>query len=61
MPLKPGKSRAAFESNVRELYAANKDKAKPRSRAQILAIAYAEKRRKPAAKVFGETVRRKAK
>jgi hypothetical protein len=57
MPLKPGKSRAAFESNVRELSAANAGKSKPRSRAQILAIAYAEERRK----VFGETVRRKAK
>jgi hypothetical protein len=54
MPLKPGKSRGAFEANVRELTAANKGKAKPRSRAQILAIAYAEKRMKPKRTVFGE-------
>ena len=54
MPLKPGKSRGAFESNLRELTAANADKAKPRSRAQILAIAYAEKRRTERPKVFGE-------
>jgi hypothetical protein len=33
--LKPGKSRGAFEANVRELTAANKGKAKPRSRGQI--------------------------
>lgn len=45
MPLTPGSSRGAFQSNVRELYAANKGKAKPRSLAQILAIAYAEKRK----------------
>jgi len=54
MPLKPGKSRGAFEANIRELTAANKGKAKPRSRAQIMAIAYAEKRMKPKRTVFGE-------
>lgn len=46
MPLKSGSSKAAFSANVRELYKANAGKKKKRSRAQILAIAYAQKRKK---------------
>lgn len=51
MPLSKGKG--SFEKNIRELYADNKKKGKergangkPRSRKQILAIAYAQKRKK---------------
>lgn len=51
MPLKKWTSKKTFESNIRELYADNKKKGKerwasgkPRSKAQILAIAYAQKK-----------------
>jgi len=47
MPLKKGSSEKTFSSNVKELYDANKTKPedKKRSREQILAIAYSEKRK----------------
>lgn len=52
MPLRRGTSRAAFSYNVRELYHANasKPRGKKRSRKQILAIAYAMKRRHKASR-----------
>lgn len=39
MPLLRGKSDATVSANIRELYHANQDRAKPRPRAQIVAIA----------------------
>lgn len=52
MSLKIGKSAKTFKANIKELYADNKKtgrakgaNGKPRSKAQILAIAYAQKRR----------------
>lgn len=45
MPLKPGSDNATVSGNIRELYDANKTKAKPRPKKQIVAIALAEKAR----------------
>ena len=45
MPLRGGNTVAAFERNVRELHRANKRRKKKRTRAQILAIAYAVARK----------------
>jgi hypothetical protein len=45
MPLKAGSSVATFERNVRELSRANRRRKKKRTRAQILAIAYAVARK----------------
>ena len=47
MPLTKGGSEKTFSKNVKELYDANKTKSegKKRPRNQILAIAYAEKRK----------------
>jgi hypothetical protein len=47
MPLRKGKSKSAFQSNIRELKAANKSKpaGKKRSMKQILAISYAQQRK----------------
>lgn len=39
MPLAKGSSQKTISSNIRELYAANADRPKPRPRAQIIAIA----------------------
>lgn len=39
MPLVKGKSDKAVSANIRELYAANKDRSTPRPRKQIVAIA----------------------
>ncbi len=48
MPLSKGKSDATVSKNIRELYAANKGRDKPRPRAQIVAIAmHAAGRSKP--------------
>jgi hypothetical protein len=45
MPLKKGSSQKTISSNIKELYHANEGKAKPRPRAQIIAIAESEARR----------------
>ena len=45
MPLKSGSSKATISENIRELYHANSDKKKKRSRKQIVAIAYSVARR----------------
>lgn len=46
MPLENGKSKSAFNYNIKELESANKNKDKKRPLKQILAIAYAKKRGK---------------
>lgn len=45
MPLKQGYSQKTISANIRTLYHENPTKAKPRSRRQMIAIAYAVARR----------------
>jgi hypothetical protein len=45
LPLKKGSSKSVISDNISELYHANADKKKKRSRKQIVAIAYAVARR----------------
>ena len=44
MPLIKSTSKQALAQNIAELHRANAGKSKPRSNAQIVAIAYAQKR-----------------
>ncbi len=49
MPLKTGKSQETFKENIKELLTANKSKSASEKRPmkQVVAIAYAQKRKKP--------------